>query len=156
MFVWRRRAIRGALEAFAPDILEAVGGGLTRGRLKAAYDAVRATSIDFAVMEPAAAAGAVVMAAMDVGWSDLGGWTALLDALGGRSAGRVVQPGEAVDVEPDDVVVRRCAGRLVVELDQPAGILDASGPSALLRGARSERAIVEALVARCSPSETRP
>ncbi len=36
-------------------------------------------------------AGRVVMGAMDVGWSDLGSWTALLAALGGVGDGRVVQ-----------------------------------------------------------------
>ena len=55
IFLWRRRAIRAALERFAPDVL---GAGRRRRRLgralAAAYATVRATSIDYAVMEPAA------------------------------------------------------------------------------------------------------
>jgi hypothetical protein len=51
--------------------------------LQGAYEAIqRPVSIDYAVMEGAAQSGQVVMASMDVGWSDLGSWTALLAALG--------------------------------------------------------------------------
>mgnify|MGYP003345768960 CR=1 FL=1 len=39
-------------------------------------------SIDYAVMEPAAADGRVAMGTMEVGWSDLGSWASLLAALG--------------------------------------------------------------------------
>jgi len=156
MFAWRRQAIRAAFETLAPDILAAVQDGVARGDLDRAYRSVRATSIDFAVMEPAAAAGAVVMAAMDVGWSDLGGWTALLEALGARGSGRVVQPGEAAAAGADDLIVRRSRGELAVEEGPIAGILDPDGPAAVLTGVLDDRPIVEALLARCSPSEIHP
>ena len=83
IFVWRRAAIRSALERFAPDIAAAVATGIASDALDEAYASVRATSIDYAVMEPASAAGLVRVIQMDVGWSDLGSWTALLGALGG-------------------------------------------------------------------------
>ena len=105
MFLWRRRAIRSALEAYpkAAPIWAAVEAGRGRGDLGGAYERLEsvATSIDYAVMEPAAAAGQVVMGSMDVGWSDLGSWRALLDALGAPGVdGRVVKPGEVVTLEP--------------------------------------------------------
>ena len=50
--------------------------------LEEAYATVRATSIDYAVLEPASAAGRVAMLRATVGWSDLGSWAALRDALG--------------------------------------------------------------------------
>jgi mannose-1-phosphate guanylyltransferase len=153
MFVWRRRAIRAALETHAPDVAGTIAGGLRSGRLDEAYARVRSVSIDYAVMEPAAAAGRVVMAAMDVGWSDLGGWTALLEALGARGTGRVVQPGETATAGPGDLVVRRVGGRLTLEPGPREGILDSDGPSALLTGAAADASIVEALLARCSPPE---
>ena len=65
-------------------------------------------------MEGAAQSGQVVMASMDVGWSDLGSWTALLAALGARGTGAVVQAGETVEVDHDDLIVRRIGGRLGV------------------------------------------
>lgn len=156
IFVWRRRAIRAALERYAPDVVATVAAGVAGGDLVSAYAAVRATSIDFAVMEPAARDGAVVMGDMDVGWNDLGGWTSLLDALGAAGEGRVVVAGETAEAGPDDLLVRRIGGRLVVEVGPAGGILDADGPTALLAGAGLDRPLVEALIARCQPSETRP
>lgn len=153
MFLWRRRAIRAALAEFAPDILAAVAGAQASGRLSEAYPAVRSTSIDYAVMEPAAAAGHVVMAAMDVGWTDLGSWAVLLERLGARVDGRVVAAGEAATAGPDDLIVRRRAGRLFVEPGPASGILDADGPSALLTGAVPDRAVVESLLERISTRE---
>ena len=136
-----------------PEVIDPIRGGLATGRLAAAYDTVRATSIDYAVMEPAAADGRVVGAAMDVGWSDLGGWTALLEAIGVPGDGRVVQAGEAASVGPGDLVVLRRDGRLVVEAGPAEGILDPDGPSALLSGALADRPLVESLLDRCSPME---
>jgi mannose-1-phosphate guanylyltransferase len=155
MFVWRRRAIRAALARHAPDILEGVGEGLEHDRLAEAYGEVRARSIDYAVMEPAAAAGVVVMAAMDVGWSDLGGWTSLLGALGAGGTGRVLEPGGRAELGREDLAIRRVDGRLMLDRGPLSGILDADGPSAILHGADADLPIVEALIARCTPPEDR-
>lgn len=124
MFVWRRGVIRDALARFAPDILDGVraalaasgdGGPLDGSSSADAYRAVRATSIDYAVMEEAARAGTVVMAAMDVGWSDIGNWRAVRDALGGNAAG-MVAVGRVEDIESERVLVESAGGRLVVTI----------------------------------------
>ena len=86
IFAWRRDSILAALATHAPDILAAVEAGVraTAGApaaLDAAYATLRATSIDYAVMEPASQVGNVAMVGADVGWSDLGSWAALRDAL---------------------------------------------------------------------------
>ncbi len=98
MFLWQRGAIRAALEKYTPLpmlIDNAVGSELA---LANAYDRVTPISIDKAVMEGAASDHRVVMGGMDVGWSDIGGWTALLGALGDRRASRVAssRPGEQI------------------------------------------------------------
>ena len=86
IFAWRRDAIRSALAAHAPDIAAAVEDAV-RGMaadpvsLDRAYASLRPISIDYAVMEPASLAGHVAMLRADVGWSDLGSWAALRDAL---------------------------------------------------------------------------
>jgi mannose-1-phosphate guanylyltransferase len=151
MFVWQRRAIRGALEASAPDIVGTIERGLAGSDVAGAYASVRSISIDYAVMEPASVAGQVAMGAMDVGWSDLGSWTALLEAIGGVGEGRVIQPGESADAGPDDLVVERVNGTLGLR-DGPRGIL-AETPVALLSGAEPARDVVVALLDRCSRSE---
>ena len=87
IFLWRRDTILAALDASAPDILAAVRAGVAGGpgALDEAYATVQATSIDYAVMEPASVAGRVAMLRADVGWSDLGSWAALRDALVARA-----------------------------------------------------------------------
>ena len=154
MFLWRRRAIRAAL-ARHTGLLQTLGpmvGSMTT--LETAYEAIqRPLSIDHAVMEGAARNGQVVMAAMDVGWSDLGSWSALLAALGIEASGEVVRPGETVDVSRDDLVVRR-SGRRVGAIEPPEpGSMTATQPIAVLRGARAHAATIDALLARCSASE---
>lgn len=153
MFLWRRRAIREALERYAADVVGPLEGAHRTGRLADVYPEVRSVSIDYAVMEPAAADGLVAMGALDAGWSDLGSWGSLLAALGAPGGGRVVQAGEPADAGPGDLVVRRRDGRLRVEPGPAAGILDPDGPSALLVGAAPARGVVEALAARVAAAE---
>jgi mannose-1-phosphate guanylyltransferase/mannose-6-phosphate isomerase len=88
IFLWRRDAIRAAFAASSPDILADVEAGVAGGdgSLREAYQRVRATSIDYAVLEPAAATGGVAMLRASVGWSDLGSWTALRVALAEAAA----------------------------------------------------------------------
>ena len=163
MFAWQRGAIRAALEKYTPLAMlinQAIGSDLA---LANAYDRISPISIDKAVMESAAADHQVVMGAMDVGWSDLGSWTALLAAIGGkRSAGvtgRVVQTGEAIEVGADDLVVRSVGGRLVAEpvsaAAGPGGTIVVDGVWAHLAGAGHLLDEVRSLLGRVNDEETR-
>ena len=155
MFLWRRRAIRTALAAHAPDVIEAVAGGLRSGDLATAYASITPRSIDYAVMEPAAAAGSVVMAAMDVGWTDVGTWTVLLDVLGVPGIdGSVVEAGGVAVMAAGDLVIERAAAALVVR-EAGEGTITTDQPIALLRGARAARPLVQALLDRCAAAEAR-
>jgi len=154
IFLWQRAAIRAALGRYT-GLLQSLGpmaGSPTS--LEHAYEAIqRPISIDYAVMEGAAQSGQVVMASMDVGWSDLGSWTALLAAIGVRGTGAVVQAGESVEVDHDDLVVRRIKGRLGVIAPPERGRMTAAQPIAVLRGSGPDRPIVERLLERCSEAE---
>lgn len=154
IFLWRRRAIRAALGRYT-GLLQSLGPMVDSPQmLDRAYESIqRAVSIDYAVMESAAQSGAVVMAAMDVGWSDLGSWTALLAALGARGTGSVVQPGETAEVDVTDLVVRRVGGRLGVIAPPERGSITATQPLAVLRGSGPDLVLVERLIARCSTTE---
>jgi mannose-1-phosphate guanylyltransferase len=156
IFLWRRRAITLALGRYT-GLLQSLGPMVASPpMLDRAYESIqRAVSIDHAVMESAARNGAVVMAAMDVGWSDIGSWSALLEAIGARGTGAVVQPGETVEVAADDLVVRRVDGRLGVILPPESGSITAMHPIAVLRGSGPDRARIEALIERCSEPEDR-
>ena len=154
IFLWRRRAIGQALTRYT-GLLQSLGPMVgTPSSLQHAYEAIqRPVSIDYAVMEGAAQSGHVVMASMDVGWSDLGSWTALLAALGARGTGAVVQAGETVEVEDHDLIVRRIGGRLGVIAPPERGRMTATKPIAILRGTGPDRALVEELLERCSEPE---
>jgi mannose-1-phosphate guanylyltransferase len=161
IFAWRRRAIMAALRHWAPEVLDPIEAGVARGGLEAAYAALgppTARSIDYAVMQPAAGAGEVVMGAMDVGWSDLGTWPALLEALGaGGIEARIVEPGEVVEAGPLDLVIRRAAGGPCAVAPGAGGTMrpTTSAPVAVLRDARLQSAIVGALLDRCAGWEAR-
>ena len=142
---------------------QAVGSDLA---LAGAYDRITPISIDRAVMESAAADHQVVMGAMDVGWSDLGSWSALLDALAGGEArgaeGRVVQTGETIHLGADDLIVRPAGGRLVVEAGPAVahagsgdGTIVADGVWAHLTGASHLAEDVQALLERVDHQEVR-
>ncbi|HUQ78699.1 MAG TPA: mannose-1-phosphate guanylyltransferase [Patescibacteria group bacterium] len=167
MFAWQRGAIRAALEKYTPLSMlidQAVGSDLA---LANAYDRITPISIDRAVMESAAADHQVVMGAMDVGWSDLGSWTALLAAMAGAAGasvpgatGRVVQTGETIELGPDDLVVRTVDGRLTVDAGPAVagasnGRIVTDGVWAHLAGARRLASEVRALLDRVDHQEVR-
>jgi mannose-1-phosphate guanylyltransferase len=154
IFLWRRRTITAALARYT-GLLQSLGPMAgSPASLERAYEAIqKPVSIDYAVMEGAAQSGQVVMGSMDVGWSDLGSWSALLGALGARGTGAVVRAGEQVEVDHDDLVVRRIGGRLGVVAPPERGSMTAAQPIAVLRGTGPDRAIVEDLLERCSEPE---
>ncbi|HEY3336153.1 MAG TPA: sugar phosphate nucleotidyltransferase [Candidatus Limnocylindrales bacterium] len=155
MFLWQRGSIRAALERFAPDVAEAVARGVASGDMASAYGTITPRSIDYAVMEPAAAAGEVVMAAMDVGWTDVGTWSVLLEVLGAEGVeGGVVEAGSAVITRAGDVVIDRADGDLAARVTGD-DTMTPERPVALLRGARDAMPIVQALLDRCAAAETR-
>jgi mannose-1-phosphate guanylyltransferase len=57
---------------------------------KTAFEACPDESIDYAVMEPLAAKGEVIVAALDAGWSDVGSWSALWDIADKDEQGNVI------------------------------------------------------------------
>jgi hypothetical protein len=152
IFMARRRAFLAAFRDYAPDLLEHLGDTFAKpDALAAAYERIQPRSIDYAVMEPAARDGCVVMGAMNVGWSDVGTWAALLDSLVGDYQGeaRVVPPSESVDLGPDDICVLReeSGARLTCELG-PLDEVSSSRPVAFLPAARQHSKVIQALVRR--------
>jgi mannose-1-phosphate guanylyltransferase len=137
IFAWTGATIRENLERYAPDIvgpLRAICQAGTPLDLDAAYPLLRATSIDYAVMEPASIEGEVAVVPMNVGWSDLGSWAALRDAwqaaAGPASAGGAVGLGNRLDFGSTESLV--VAGdRLVVTIGLN-GIVVVDTPEALL------------------------
>jgi mannose-1-phosphate guanylyltransferase len=149
IFLARRRAWLAALERHTTLIPMLRGAISAPDQLAAAYAEINPVSIDYAVMQAAAAERQVVMGAMDVGWSDVGTWTALLDALvdGYAAPARVVPPGEGATLGEDDLAVIRSAND-VLRLEPGPIELGSQQPLAWLPDARQHRAALEALIAR--------
>jgi mannose-1-phosphate guanylyltransferase len=154
IFAWQRGAIRAAIDRYTGLLQMLEGAMALPGMLDSAYERISPVSVDYAVMEGAAADGQVLMAAIDVGWSDLGTWTALVDALTGgyREPARVVAPGEEITPSTDDVIIRRDSGRLVAQAGG-AGTMRSEQPMALLPGAAVHREVIEALLERVDRQE---
>lgn len=133
IFVFRVPVLLSAMEAFCPDILEAVRQAESAREagdaveFAAAFGRARKQSIDYAVMEKAAR---VVVVPCDCGWSDVGSWDAVHDFREPDASGNVVEgPVECRDVA--DSLVLAAEGRPVtvigltgvIVVDSPEGLL---------------------------------
>lgn len=157
IFVWRRDAVLAALEQYAADIVEPLRAAITTGAdLFDTYQALRAAPIDVALMEPASLDGRVAVVPTDVGWSDLGSWAALLDALAADAIdtdGVVAlsgDGGQSMDVGSRNVLVSTQGGRLVATIGLE-NVIVVDTPDALLvvsrDAAQNVKQIVDRLVA---------
>jgi mannose-1-phosphate guanylyltransferase/mannose-6-phosphate isomerase len=161
IFAWTRAQIRARLDEHAPDIVGPIRAACERGAterseaLERAYPSLRATSIDYAVMEPASLEGAVSVVPIDVGWSDLGSWAALRDAWHEDHPEEAMPgSGERRDLGSSNGLVL-ARDRLVVTVGLTDTIV-VDTPDALLvcSGERSQevRTIAEQMAARRRPS----
>jgi mannose-1-phosphate guanylyltransferase/mannose-6-phosphate isomerase len=140
MFVFTARAILDALARHAPDVLEAVrpcwqllaASARDDAMLEidaATFAAVPDISLDYAVMEKAAAAGEVVVVRGTFDWSDVGTWQAVselieADAHGNRGRGeRVAIATTGTYVHSDDRVVATIGVENLVIVDTPDALL---------------------------------
>lgn len=104
IFAFRAGHLLAELAAYRPDmarlVAEAVKGGITDGaRFHPAsepFAAIVGASIDYAVMENTARAA---MVPADMGWSDIGSWAAIAEALEGAAdaSGNLARGKGAVD-----------------------------------------------------------
>lgn len=150
IFVWRRDAVLGGLRAHAADILGDLETALAAGPdAVAAYPSPRATSVDYALMEPASVQGMVAVVPTDVGWSDLGSWAALLEARGAEAAAgvatQVTDSADVIAVGGHDVLVHAAGGRLVAVVGL-GDVIVVDTPDALLVVARDAAQDVKKVV----------
>jgi mannose-1-phosphate guanylyltransferase/mannose-6-phosphate isomerase len=96
MFVFKASRFLDELAAFAPDVLEASRAALAAAKSdldfvrvdKTEFEKCRSESIDYAVMEKTRDA---LVLPLDAGWSDVGSWSSLFDALPADEEGNVLQ-----------------------------------------------------------------
>ena len=90
IFVWNIKTITDSIRAYKPDLaaqMDAMvpeilpNGTVPFGSVLEIFPQCEKISIDYAVMEPAAADGKVYTYPADFGWSDLGNWQSLHEKL---------------------------------------------------------------------------
>jgi len=120
IFAWRVYAYRQALERFQPELAAALDKIAALHRtpgwmsdLRSIMEPVAAISIDVGIAEPAAADGRMAVVPLDAGWSDIGSWSALLEALSARTGATLVASGQHLDRGSERVLVHG-GDRLVV------------------------------------------
>lgn len=149
MFIWRGDRFMAELARQLPQahavlrrIAAALGSADADRVLAGAWTEMPRISIDYGIMEHA---DQVSVIPVDIGWSDIGSWGALLDVLTGDEHGNVVD-GELIAVDTHGCYVRS-AGRLVAAIGlKDLVIVDT--PDALLVCPRSRAEEVKELVTR--------
>jgi len=86
IFVWNVKTITEAIKTYKPNIASDMERMKTAADVQEVFPQCEKISIDYAVMEPAAADGRVYTHPADFGWSDLGNWASLHDKLHKDSA----------------------------------------------------------------------
>lgn len=111
MFVWKASTILEKFEKYIPDIYEdlnkigdAMGTSEEKTVLKNVYSEIRKISVDYAIMEPSAANGDVVVVPGEFGWNDVGSWD-MMDVLHEKDCNGNVCIGDTLMVNSSNSVV---------------------------------------------------
>ena len=111
MFIWKASLILEKLKEYAHDIyedLKTIGDAMNTPKeqevLHDVYPNIRKISIDYAVMEPCATKGDVLVIPGDCGWNDVGSWD-MMDILHDPDANGNVLLGDVIAVDTKDTVI---------------------------------------------------
>lgn len=153
IFVLRADALIEALRRHLPDVHE----GLQQiaddvARADDVFPRLPSISIDYGVMEPESKATRriAMVAAEDLGWSDVGSFATLPEVRELDGQGNAVS-GDALTIDCADCVVLADAGRLVAVVGMKGACVIDAGDALLVvprERAQDVRAVVEALKAR--------
>lgn len=139
IFVFRMQTMRKLIAEFLPEIAEgmetisaAFGSANEQAALEEIYPTLPATSIDYGIMEKAPSV--TVVPASTLGWSDVGNWQALRDALPKDAEGNVIH-GQHVGINTTGSLIhggRRMIGTIgvndliIVDTDDALLVADAT------------------------------
>lgn len=111
MFIWKASLILKKLKEYVPDIyedLKTIGEAINTPNeqkvLREVYPRIRKISMDYAVMEPSAAKGDVLVIPGDCGWNDVGSWD-MMDILHAPDKNGNVLLGDVFAINTKDAVI---------------------------------------------------
>jgi mannose-1-phosphate guanylyltransferase len=137
VFVWRSYVFGQAITRYQPALADALDRVAalhrTPGWMSDARDILEelpAITIDVGIAEPAAAEGRMAVVPLDAGWSDIGSWSALLEALSSKAGTDMIGSGQHLDRGSQRVLVHG-GDRLVVTIGL-SDVIIVDTPDALL------------------------
>ena len=108
IFVWKTSTFLKEVEKYHPslhqglqEIRKAIGTASESEVIREVFKKLESISLDYAIMEKTDRA-AVIPA--DIGWSDVGSWTALDDVLDRNASGNVIA-GNVIDIDSHDSII---------------------------------------------------
>ena len=111
MFIWKASCILTKLQEYVPDIysnLFSIGDAMNttdeKKILEEVYPQIRKISIDYAVLEPSATRGDVMVVPCECGWHDLGSWD-MMNVLHKPDENGNVLVGDVVAVNTENAVI---------------------------------------------------
>lgn len=111
IFIWKASVILKKYQELIPDIyvdLEKIGNAMKTNQEKSViqevYPDMRKISVDYAIMEPSAATGEVLVIPGEFGWNDVGSWD-MMDVLHEADENGNVFVGDTVAVDVKDSVI---------------------------------------------------
>lgn len=158
MFIWRCDTILSEIAFYQPDLGRALAGISFTGdvwelsdlaaQIEAMYGSVASVSIDYAVMEKSSK---VQVVPVEMGWSDVGSWSALPEVVPPDACGTVcINAAAHVAIDSSDCLIY--ADGKVVATVGVKGLVIVSTPDALLvcdrDRAQDVKKVVEQLAAR--------
>lgn len=155
MFVWKASFILEKFEELIPDIYEdlikignAMGTAEERAVINAVYPDIRKISIDYAIIEPSALKGDILVIPGEFGWNDVGNWD-MLDALQGADSDGNVCIGDILTVNTANSVLYS-SGKMIAVVGMD-NLIVVESPDAIMvcrkDKAQDVKLIVEALSA---------
>lgn len=122
MFIWKASLILQKLKEYVPDIyadLKTIGDAMNTPReqevLHEVFPKIRKISIDYAVMEPGASKGEILVIPGDCGWNDVGSWD-MMDILHKPDDNNNVLLGDTLAINVKNSVIYS-QSRIVTALD---------------------------------------
>ena len=122
MFIWKASLILQKLKEYVPDIYEdlntigeAMNTPMEQEVLHEVYPKIRKISIDYAVMEPGAEKGEILVIPGDCGWNDVGSWD-MMDILHEPDEDRNVLLGDVTAINVKNSVIYS-QNRIITALD---------------------------------------
>ena len=136
MFIWKASLILKKIQEYVPDIfsdLEKIGEAMNSQTeqkiLEEVYPNIRKISIDYAVMEPSAVKGEVLVIPGECGWNDVGSWD-MMDILHKADKDGNVLLGDVKAIDTKNSVIH-ATSRIVTVLGME-GIVVVETPDAVM------------------------